>query len=188
MAYFSRKELSVLKIAIIFEGLLALIYIFELYFSNNLSLSLPAPKEVIFGIALSQLLFVFNAALYERTIRTKNTIFYDFLNEMVLPIAACLSVPSALIVSIAAGVGEEFFFRGFLQPKIGLCFSSILFGVIHFLFNLKRFFKIAIIYIAIGFIFGFVYDFFSSLWAPVIFHVLYDFSALLYFKRKIMRL
>ena len=104
---------------------------------------------------------------------------------MIFPIAGKLSVVSALLVSFAAGVGEELFFRGFLQPKVGLVVASVSFGLIHFVFNLKKYYLIAAIYIVIGFIFGLVFELFDSLWPVVIFHIFYDFTALMYFKKKI---
>lgn len=104
---------------------------------------------------------------------------------MIFPIVNQLNTRSAFFVSIAAGVGEELFFRGFLQPKLGIVIVSILFGLVHFIFNFKKYFFVILIYVGIGFLFGLVYEVSQTLWVPVVFHVLYDFSAILYFKNKI---
>jgi membrane protease YdiL (CAAX protease family) len=38
---------------------------------------------------------------------------------------------SAVLVGVAAGVGEEVLFRGALQPRLGIVFTTILFGAMH---------------------------------------------------------
>ncbi|MBU6283179.1 CPBP family intramembrane metalloprotease, partial [bacterium] len=42
-----------------------------------------------------------------------------------------LSVPRRLLLVASAGVFEEAFFRGFLQPRAGLLLSSLLFTASH---------------------------------------------------------
>jgi hypothetical protein len=108
----------------------------------------------------------------------------SFIEGVVEPLAASLTLRSALLVSIAAGVGEEFFFRGFLLPLIGLLGSSLAFSLTHFFFEIRKYLALCIIYTIIGMIFGFLYRYSSSLWVVVIFHSLYDFMALLFFKSK----
>ena len=41
------------------------------------------------------------------------------------------SLPAALLLAILAGTGEEIFFRGALQPVIGLWLTSLFFALIH---------------------------------------------------------
>jgi membrane protease YdiL (CAAX protease family) len=38
---------------------------------------------------------------------------------------------SAVIVGVAAGVGEEVLFRGALQPRLGIVLTTIVFGALH---------------------------------------------------------
>ena len=42
-----------------------------------------------------------------------------------------LKLPTIIFVSICAGVGEEIFFRGFLQDYLGIIITAILFVAIH---------------------------------------------------------
>lgn len=42
-----------------------------------------------------------------------------------------LSLPQCLLLAAASGIGEEFFFRGALQPVVGLGWASLLFGLMH---------------------------------------------------------
>ena len=48
-----------------------------------------------------------------------------------IPWIAALPVGVRLLISLSAGVVEEAFFRGFLQPRIGLWLSSALFVIAH---------------------------------------------------------
>ena len=41
------------------------------------------------------------------------------------------SIPGILTLGLAAGIGEETLFRGALQPRFGLLFTSLLFAVVH---------------------------------------------------------
>lgn len=41
------------------------------------------------------------------------------------------SIPGILTLGLAAGIGEETLFRGALQPRFGLLFTSILFALVH---------------------------------------------------------
>ena len=41
------------------------------------------------------------------------------------------SIPGILTLGLAAGIGEEALFRGALQPRFGLFFTSLLFAIVH---------------------------------------------------------
>jgi membrane protease YdiL (CAAX protease family) len=49
----------------------------------------------------------------------------------VVPWIAGLPITVRLLVSLSAGVVEETFFRGFLQPRVGLVLSTALFVLAH---------------------------------------------------------
>jgi len=49
---------------------------------------------------------------------------------------AALPISSKLIIVVAAMTVEEAFFRGFLQPRIGLFLSSVMFALSHFSYGL----------------------------------------------------
>ena len=50
-------------------------------------------------------------------------------NALIGPLAG--SIPGILTLGLAAGIGEETLFRGALQPRFGLIFTSLLFAVVH---------------------------------------------------------
>ncbi|MBW3581472.1 MAG: CPBP family intramembrane metalloprotease [Euryarchaeota archaeon] len=52
-------------------------------------------------------------------------------NRVVQDIGAVLTWELVFFISIAAAVGEEIFFRGFLQPRIGIVPANVLFGLVH---------------------------------------------------------
>ncbi len=109
-----------------------------------------------------------------------------FCDEEVTPLFAESSWSEIALVSIAAGVGEEMLFRGFLQASFcawlgtpwGLAISSILFGLLH---------PISIIYMVIaafiGFYLGAIWILNGNLLTVMVTHAVYDFAALGYLIR-----
>jgi hypothetical protein len=95
--------------------------------------------------------------------------------------ASC-SVIDLLIVSIMAGIGEELFFRGFLQASLGnvihpwlaLVLVSILFGVVHW-----ASWVYALSAGLIGLFLGVVFLVTGNLFVAIAVHALYDFFAML---------
>ena len=53
------------------------------------------------------------------------------VDEVLVPTFSVLASWQIVIVSVAAGVGEELFFRGCLQPVFGVVAASLAFGVAH---------------------------------------------------------
>ena len=62
-----------------------------------------------------------------------------------------------ILVSVFSGVGEEAFFRGALQPELGLVATSVLFGALHVVPK-RRFFVWTLLSVGAGFLFGFLYE------------------------------
>ena len=89
-----------------------------------------------------------------------------------------------VFLSIAAGFGEEVFFRGALQPLIGIYLTSAIFVAIHGYFSLK---KMAVnLFGLLLFCFicciGYVAEKYS-LWHAMAAHFSYDLVLLFYYKR-----
>ncbi len=87
-----------------------------------------------------------------------------------------------VLVSIISGVGEEAFFRGALQPEIGLVASSLLFGVLH-LGPDRRYLVWTAWAVGAGFLFGLLCLWTGGILAPVTAHVLHNAATLLLWKR-----
>ncbi|MFO7904027.1 MAG: CPBP family intramembrane glutamic endopeptidase [Planctomycetota bacterium] len=94
------------------------------------------------------------------------------------------------VISLSAGVGEEFLFRGCCQAIVAgwigspwgdfgaLVVASALFGVCHWISK-----AYALVASAMGFVLGGLFWATGSLLAPIVAHSLYDFLALLYLTR-----
>ncbi len=53
------------------------------------------------------------------------------VDDVLVPTFAVLTTWQIVVVSVAAGIGEELFFRGWLQPMVGLPMASVAFGLAH---------------------------------------------------------
>ncbi len=101
-------------------------------------------------------------------------------DNMFRPLFARIDPLDVAVISIAAGVGEEVFFRGAVQQEFGLVLASVTFGLMHFggggtaVFGLWAG--------ALGLMLGVVAFGTGGLVAPVVAHVLYDAAALVYIR------
>jgi len=57
-----------------------------------------------------------------------------------------------ILVSIAAGVGEEMLFRGALQPRVGIILTALLFGAVHVQYQIPGMLMIFVVGLALGFL------------------------------------
>ena len=76
-----------------------------------------------------------------------------------------------LWLALLSGVGEEMFFRGLLQPTLGLTITSVVFGLLHFVPR-REMLPWTIFSIAAGFLLGWLYAFAGTLVAPIACHAL----------------
>jgi len=138
-------------------------------------------QNVILIITIMLIIVPFVAMLTEFNLSIKAP---DWLNqidaESDLTINALLKMDSnvdflfnLLIIAIMPAVGEELFFRGYLQqtiikwtisPHIGIIITAILFSVIHFQFYglIPRF--------ILGVLLGYTFLWSNNLWLPIIAH------------------
>lgn len=87
------------------------------------------------------------------------------------------------VVSLCAGWGEEVLFRGFLQSELGWVWASIIFGLAHALTA-----TYALLATVMGGYLGWIFhEFNQSIWIPALVHGIYDFAALLLYRRLIRR-
>jgi membrane protease YdiL (CAAX protease family) len=120
--------------------------------------------------------------------RLKSTVDDD-----VVPLLAELSVVEFLLLSIAAGIGEELLFRGLLQNglawlltnwqvayplAISVVLAAVVFGVCHW-FN----WEYALVAAVVGVYLGWLFIATNNLVAPMVAHAAYDFVALCYLVR-----
>ena len=107
--------------------------------------------------------------------------------EKVVPIFANSSVVDLMLIALLAGVGEELFFRGWLQGALasrfgiwsGILAASAIFGFAHYLSS-----TYAIYAFITGIYLGMIYYLTENLYVVMLIHGLYDFIALVYLVRK----
>lgn len=78
---------------------------------------------------------------------------------------------ACLLLAVASGVAEELFFRGTLQPRVGLAAASLLFGLAHFVPR-RAFLPWSVFAAAAGLCFGLLFERTGNLLAPALAHVL----------------
>lgn len=97
-------------------------------------------------------------------------------NELALEIARSVTVLGAFGLAIGAAVSEEIFFRGFLQPRIGLWGQAIFFGIAHLSYvNVLE----VVVTFALALLFGALYRKTGNLLAPIAAHFLFNLLMLL---------
>ena len=111
----------------------------------------------------------------------------QFLQNQIVPLFADLSVGQLMLLSLAAGIGEELLFRGLVQAGViawigppnglfaGLVLASVIFGVCHWLTTMY-----AILATLVGLYLGWLFLISGNLLTPIVAHALYDFVALVY--------
>ncbi|MDX1643269.1 MAG: type II CAAX endopeptidase family protein [Thermoanaerobaculia bacterium] len=82
-----------------------------------------------------------------------------------------LPVGVRVALSLSAGVVEELFFRGFLQPRIGIVLSSVLFVLAHLSYD-QPFLLIGVALLSV--LFAFLVRWRQSIWAAVVAHATFD--------------
>jgi membrane protease YdiL (CAAX protease family) len=108
------------------------------------------------------------------------------IDEKVTPIFAQCKFIDLVVIALFAGLGEELFFRGWLQGALtnrfdvwaGILIASAIFGFAHYLSPTYA------IYAGLtGLYLGVIYRVSGNLYVVMIIHALYDFIALLYLVR-----
>lgn len=94
-----------------------------------------------------------------------------------IPWIAGLPVGVRLLISLSAGVVEETFFRGFLQPRIGIFLSTLLFVLAHFSYG-QPFMLVGIGTLSL--IYAFLVRWRQNVWPAIAAHFLFDAVQLLF--------
>lgn len=97
-------------------------------------------------------------------------------NERALDIARSVTVLGAFGIAIGAAISEEVFFRGFLQPRIGLFGQAAVFALAHLSYvNVLE----VVVTFVLALIFGIIYRMTGNLLAPMAGHFLFNLLMLL---------
>lgn len=88
-----------------------------------------------------------------------------------IPWLAGLPVAMRLAVSVSAGVVEEAFFRGFLQPRVGITMSTALFVLAHASYE-QPLMLVGVTLLSL--LFALLVHWRQSIWAAVVAHAVFD--------------
>jgi len=94
-----------------------------------------------------------------------------------IPWIVALPVGVRILISLSAGIVEETFFRGFLQPRIGIFLSTLLFILAHFSYG-QPFMLVGIGTLSL--IYAFLVRWRQNIWPAIAAHVLFDAVQLLF--------
>ena len=172
--------------ALMFELSLALVGLAGIWlFSLQVPMSgLSYGEAVVLGVLAGLLTLVVLAGVARLP-----WFFQDSLRRHVQDLhgfARGFSLPALALLSLAAGIGEEVLFRGFLQTGLvellgslpGIIATALLFGLVHCL-SLAYF----IMATALGLLLGLAYAATDSLLLVIIWHAAYDLVALVLLAR-----
>ena len=131
-------------------------------------------------LPLLALLFFFDRSSWDPIAR-----FRREFDEKIAPIFTNSKLPDLALIALFAGVGEELFFRGWLQGVltskfeiwIGILLVSLIFGLMHYL-SLTY----AVYAFLTGLYLGVIYQASGNLYIVTAIHALYDFVALVYLR------
>jgi membrane protease YdiL (CAAX protease family) len=89
----------------------------------------------------------------------------------VVPFIAGLPILVRVLISLSAGVVEETFFRGFLQPRMGIALSTVFFALAHLSYG-QPFMLVGITLLSL--IYALIVRWRQSVWAAIAAHSLFD--------------
>lgn len=170
-----------IRLAVVFYGLLALAAVSwgifrgrpNLYHHPEAWLPLGFPKSTLLALALG--LGVALAVVAGTRVLVRRTRWARNLHVEFRALLGPLSSMEIAVFALASGVAEEVFFRGALQPDLGLVITSVIFGLVHFL---PRMWPWTLWALVMGFVFGALYALTGELLAPVLAHVLINYENL----------
>lgn len=128
------------------------------------------------GLGLAVVVVGVTPWLVERTVWARS--LHAELKEIIDP----LSHAQITVLALASGLGEEIFFRGAMQPVLGLWVTSLIFGAFH-IGPRKAFPAWAIWAFAVGAALGWVFELTGTLWGSVLAHVWINQRNMLFLKR-----
>lgn len=131
------------------------------------------------GLAAAAVLVAVNLALLCRApdvagVRSVRRLYRDTLR----PLFATVGLRDVVVISVAAGVGEELLFRGALQAEAGLAAASVVFGLLHIGGRDTVVFGVWVMVMGAGL--GWLAVVTGGLLAPIVAHGVYDAVAIAY--------
>lgn len=140
------------------------------------------PRDIAAGLAGALLLALANYVLLTRA--PSNWLVdgvREVYHEVLVPLFSRFNTPSIVVVGVVAGIGEEWLFRGVLQPIVGWIVASVAFGLAHV--GARTMLPFGVWASGMGFLLGGLAVLTGGLTAPMVAHGVYDMLALAYLRR-----
>lgn len=139
-------------------------------------------RDTVIGLAAALVLAGGNFILLRHApgnwlVNGVRTVYHDVL----VPLFAGLGGVGIIVLGAAAGIGEEWLFRGALQPSLGLVATSLVFGLAHV--GGWKMLPFGVWASIMGLILGGLAITTGGLIAPIVAHGVYDMMALEYIRR-----
>lgn len=139
-------------------------------------------RDVVIGLVVAGGLAAANHALLTRApaiglVRGVREVYRHTL----VPLFSGISPAGAVVLGAAAGIGEEWFFRGVLQPVLGLAAATLIFGLAHV--GGRRMLWFGVWASAMGLVLGVLTLATGGVTAAMVAHGVYDMLALEYIRR-----
>ena len=179
---------ALLSLTILIEGGLLLVSMLLLDYSaaelwSNMNLSWKGTGyALLLCLPMFAALYIAMRSRWEPLVQLKNE-----LDENILPIFSKCKLIDLKIMAFLAGIGEELFFRGWMQSALinksgiwmGILITSAIFGLAHYLSS-----TYAIYAFITGIYLGLIYQLSGNLYIVMAIHATYDFVVLIYLVRK----
>ncbi len=166
-----RPEL--VRSALVFYGLLAaaaclwrLVWFGEpILFAPGRQAAIDDPlRDLVSGVAAAVLVIALSHEF------TRHTQVGERLAHAMADLLGPLGRGEIAVLALTSGIAEELFFRGALQPRVGLVVASLVFGAVHFVPR-REFLVWTLFSVAAGFLLGGLFEATGNLIAPVVTHV-----------------
>lgn len=164
---------SFVPVAIIFYGVMGCIALVWRMRTPGASIFHPAGNEATLdglGFAIGAGVLLGLAAVASSEWMTRATKLGEALADTLGESLVGLSTADAILLAIVSGTAEEMFFRGAVQPAVGLVWASVLFGACHFLPR-KELALWSLWAVAMGAALGALFEWTGHLAAPIAAHI-----------------
>lgn len=140
------------------------------------------PRDAFIGIGVAVLLGATNHALLVHAppnwvVNGVRAVYHETL----VPLFARVGPVGIVALGAAAGIGEEWLFRGIVQPLVGVIAASVVFGLAHI--GSVRMLPFGVWASIMGLVMGGLATVTGGLVAPMVAHGVYDMLALEYIRR-----
>jgi membrane protease YdiL (CAAX protease family) len=131
---------------------------------------LSAPYAERFALSLGLGLVLALAVVAVTPLLVERTQWARALHVELEAIISPLSLAEITWLALASGFAEELFFRGAMQPVLGLLITSVIFGAVH-VGPKPVFFVWTTWAFVMGLLLGIIFELTGVLWGPVLAHV-----------------